>query len=209
MTTTELWVNQELGVHTPYDTHNTIGWWVLLAGILLRMSAWWGFPTLTIIHEFFHVIAAEMTGGNAVSVTLIKTSFYSDNPRFVWLAGYYGELLIGGGLAICMPFRHIGKLGYGLMFVSIFEAPHSTDFAKAGADVNLFVFLWVAVFLASTYALVARGNRLYQVPTKGDLRVYLQKARPTGDMLPGERLVRSKLRELNRPREIVLRRPLF
>ena len=84
---------------------------------------------ITIIHEWFHLIACVVTDAYVKEFTTTHVFFSGGNIPVIFAAGYWGECIIFGSIAVLFPFTIVGRLSFGMWFYSIvFEALPSEDF---------------------------------------------------------------------------------
>lgn len=125
--------------------------WLLLAlgSIVLRTET----DMLDPIHEQFHQEAVWMTGGTVVDRGQSHIRHRGSSwPAFVSWAGYGGEVIIFGILAL--PFRRVGPFYAGLWGIAPFRSVGSVDFDRLGlfADFALWsIWLVLGFWIVCVY----------------------------------------------------------
>lgn len=153
------------GRFSPLNTYNAIGWWMLILGFLVRMSAFFGFALPVYPHEWFHGIAAVLTGGRVVEILPHHAIWEGGVDAISLAAGYFGELIVYGFIACAVPWRRLGKFCTGFVLWLPIEAMYKTghsDFEQLGDGTEgIFVLCWIAAVCLMLRAQIKRGVVAY------------------------------------------------
>jgi hypothetical protein len=144
------------------NSYNAWGWFLIVVGFVWRLSGYLGVPLSTYPHEWFHGLAAVLTGGRVISIEAFHCSWTGANDMIAWAAGYWGELFVYGLLSLVFPWRKIGKLCAGIVAWLPIEATVSSDFEKIGGDVSsLYMLAWTVVVIVIIVRQVSSGEVHY------------------------------------------------